>query len=81
MTTMTVTVQHCSLQGGQQALDYHLCYPAQGLETFSSTVIDTARPPAQVTASIKAAARQVLIDIGGPSVAADNNIYLFGGPT
>lgn len=81
MTTMTVTIQGCVLQGGQQALDFHICCAEFGISTGSSTVLDLARPPSQVVASIKATARQVLIDVGGPNIPSDNDIYRFGGPT
>jgi hypothetical protein len=81
MATATVSVQGCSLDGGgQQCIDIHICCAEAGIALGTSFPVNLARPVSQVVQDIKAGARQVLLNVGGPTVT-DNDIYLFGGPT
>lgn len=77
----TVYVQDAYLDGdGEHAVNVHICSKALGIDTFTAFPVNTNRTPPQVVADIKAGVRQVIIDLGGPTVA-NADIYLFGGPT
>lgn len=80
MATAAVHVNNVALSGATAAVEFHIVSVDSNIETFSGVNINFARPPAQVVADIKAAARQVILSLGGPTII-DADIYLFGGPT